>query len=738
MTKKIFSTVFQFLIIGIISIVGNKDLLGQNRNLVWSDEFNGPAIDQTRWQFEMGRSNDNIHYYTDRSKNVTIEDGKLLIIAQKENYKGYEYTSGHINTEQAQYWKYGRIEASIKLPEGAGFVPAFWMIPEDNIYGWWPNSGEIDIMEHPTNEKSKIYGTVHTQFYNLFLGPSPPEGGTIEIPDAESTFHLYAIEWSQDQIDFFVDDVKYFSFENNGAGFQTWPFDQPFFIILNLAVGGGWVGPPPSSTKFPAVMEVDYVRVYQDLQDLQIIGPDYVAYLSENVPYSLSTLEETDYAWMGTGGDETILKPNLPDITVDYGIFSPLIEAKISSKDSDYIYRLPVKVSANLLKNGSFETGVKYWKNNTSFPPRGYFNIQKEEKNHREQSMYVEVFDPAGDPWDVQLSQQNLQISAGEDYQVSFWAKTGGAESQINVAVINLANFGLIGVQTFTIDKDWTHYTFEFKGTSVTSAAFNIDFGGHLGTYYLDDIVLTTSNLKKLNLVENPDFFDLDESWQITSLSGAEASGEVLNGEYRVSIQNSGTNPWDIHLGQSPLPLEQGNEYEFSFEAYADSPRDIIPLVGKNSEPWTVYHDLSPIVLSTTRNTYKYTFTMGEPTDLQARLGFDLGGNVSSVYFDNVLLRKSETTTTAPYVQANSNLSWNMFPNPVDDKIIINFALDRAVSVVLNIYSPSGEILNLVDNFLYPAEHEYYWNTSALPAGIYFCNLKYGHHSETQKIVIAH
>ena len=205
----------------------------QDHQLVWADEFNDDIIDRSTWQFESGLSNDNVQFYTDRSDNAKIVDGKLQIIALQESYQGYEYTSAHLRTGQTHYWKYGRIEARIKVPGTPGFVPAFWMLPVDNMYGWWPLSGEIDIMEHPSNEITRIYGTVHTEKYNLFSGSSPPRGGVIEIPDAETAFHLYAIEWGPEKIDFFVDEQKYYSFENDNGASDTWPFDQPFYIILN-------------------------------------------------------------------------------------------------------------------------------------------------------------------------------------------------------------------------------------------------------------------------------------------------------------------------------------------------------------------------------------------------------------------------------------------------------------------------------------------------------------------------
>jgi len=254
-------------------------LTAQNLSLVWADEFDSSTIDPLVWQFESGPSNDNVQFYTNRAQNAEIIEGKLRIIALKESYQGFEYTSAHLRTEHSQAWKYGRMEASIKLPVSRGFVPAFWILPVDNSYGWWPESGEIDIMEHPTNEITTIYGTVHTENYNLFSGPQAPQGGTIEIPNVGSEFHLYAVEWNPERIDFFVDGQKYYSFLNDHGTSATWPFNQPFYIILNLAVGGGWVGTPDESAVFPAVMEVDFVRVYQDLNDVEIQGPGFYRFL---------------------------------------------------------------------------------------------------------------------------------------------------------------------------------------------------------------------------------------------------------------------------------------------------------------------------------------------------------------------------------------------------------------------------------------------------------------------------
>jgi len=138
----------------------------QTRKLVWADEFNGTAIDRTTWSFDRGPANDCVHFFTERPENARIENGILRIIALKESYEGFNYTAALLKTKNAVYWRYGRIEARIKLPGTKGFVPAFWMMPEDDRYGWWPRSGEIDIMEHPTNQVDKIFGTVNYGTFN--------------------------------------------------------------------------------------------------------------------------------------------------------------------------------------------------------------------------------------------------------------------------------------------------------------------------------------------------------------------------------------------------------------------------------------------------------------------------------------------------------------------------------------------------------------------------------------------
>lgn len=245
-----------------------------NRRLVWADEFEQEgAPDSSRWTYDLGDGcpdicgwgNNELQYYTQRPENVRIEDGRLIIEAHREPYEGKEYTSTRLVSRQKGDWKYGYIEARAKLPQGTGTWPAIWMLPTDWQYGGWPASGEIDIMEHVGYNPERVYGTVHTKAFNHAIGTQ--KGDSTEVVDAHHKFHVYAIDWSPEKIDFLVDGEVYHTFLNEGTGYEAWPFDQPFHLLMNLAVGGNWGGAKGVDEEiWPQRMEVDYVRVYQQTE----------------------------------------------------------------------------------------------------------------------------------------------------------------------------------------------------------------------------------------------------------------------------------------------------------------------------------------------------------------------------------------------------------------------------------------------------------------------------------------
>lgn len=237
--------------------------------LVWSDEFDYEGLpDDTKWGYDVGGSgwgNGELQYYTE-GENVYVEDGFMTITARKEDYNALEYTSTRLISKNKGDWLYGRIEVSAKLPEGTGTWPAIWMLPTDWKYGGWPTSGEIDIMEHVGFDMGIIHGTVHTDAYNHMAGTQL--GKSVTRDDASEAFHVYAIEWLPDKIQFYVDDSLYFIFKPsnliNCPTYEEWPFDQRFHLLINIAVGGAWGGARGvDDTIFPQELVVDYVRVYQ-------------------------------------------------------------------------------------------------------------------------------------------------------------------------------------------------------------------------------------------------------------------------------------------------------------------------------------------------------------------------------------------------------------------------------------------------------------------------------------------
>lgn len=711
----------------------------QNQQLVWADEFNGSSLDKSIWSFELGQFNDCVHYSTDRPANTKLVDGKLQLIALKESYMGYNYTASVIKTKHTVHWRYGRIEARIKLPSSNGFVPAFWLLPEDERFGWWPASGEIDIMEHPTNEVNKIYGTVHTSAYNSFTG-SGPRGGTVVIPDAESAFHLYAVEWTPEKIDFFVDEQKYFTFQNNHSGFQTWPFDQPFYIILNMAVGGGWVGDPTSSTIFPAVMEVDYVRVYQIMDDFSIHGPDFVNPIEKNLTFSAPTIAGAQYEWSVPNTARITSGEKSSRISVDWGVFTGTVEVLMTLDAETQLTKYPVHMSTNLLKNGDIEKGTTYWNTTIAYPVAAAdFALSTSDAHTGERSIMVDVKSPGANAWDVQLSQTNLALKTGQRYNVSFFAKSE-TSSAITAAIINAANYSLYASETFQLANTWTPCTFNFVAPATAIGSFNIDLGGHTGRYHFDDFQVNWPAVETTNQVLNADFSDGDSDWIFNSFSTAVAQGSVKDGEYAVDITNGGVNAWDVHIGQTGFHIEKDKEYTVSFDAYASAPRNIFPLVGKNSEPWTVYSGDETVSLSTHRKTYTIAFTMTEPTDSQARLGFDIGASSEDVFLDNVFLSQGNWPAGVSGDKPSSPLSFQLYPNwpnPFNPVTTIEFELPIKSFVSLKIYDINGKLIKtLLEKNMDAGVHLSQWNGSGNASGVYVCILSANGHRQVHKMTL--
>ena len=233
--------------------------------LVWSDEFDVQGLpDSTKWTFEEGYvRNKELQYYTKaRLENARVEDGVLIIETRKDNFEGHPITSASVTTEGRASWNSGRIQVRAKIPGALGSWPAIWMLGVNRPEVGWPECGEIDIMENVGFDPDLIHANIHTKAYNHVQKTNKGNKIAVEAPGQD--FHVYAIEWSREKIDFFLDDQKYFTYENEGTGDDVWPFDKPHYLILNTAFGGTWGGRQGvDESALPIQFLIDYVRVYQ-------------------------------------------------------------------------------------------------------------------------------------------------------------------------------------------------------------------------------------------------------------------------------------------------------------------------------------------------------------------------------------------------------------------------------------------------------------------------------------------
>lgn len=252
------------LIFSVSNCASNKPDPG--RKLIWNDEFNYNGLpDSSKWNYDTGGNgygNNEAQFYTkSRLENARVEKGNLVIEARKENWEKNKYTSARLLTRGKFSFQYGTVEVRAKLPKGRGTWPAIWMMSENMKK--WPDDGELDIMEHVGFNQGYIHASVHTKKYNHIIGTQKTD--TLIVNDASEKFHVYKADWTPEKIDVYIDDKKFFTYINTEKTYEAWPFDQPYFIILNLAVGGFWGGKEGiDDSIFPQKYYIDYVRVYQN------------------------------------------------------------------------------------------------------------------------------------------------------------------------------------------------------------------------------------------------------------------------------------------------------------------------------------------------------------------------------------------------------------------------------------------------------------------------------------------
>lgn len=412
-------------------------------NLLWSDEFDGPIIDDTKWTYEQrepGWTNNELQEYTDSTDNIFVRDGKAVIKAIKTTKDGKDYyTSGKLNSQNKQDFMYGKVVVSAKVPEGQGLWPAIWMMPQDeSYYGQWPKCGEIDIMEVLGNAVDTAYCTVH------YGEPHAEQQGiyTIEDTDKDGTFasgfHKYSVEWEPGEMRWYIDNRPVLTVNDwftavDGEDEKEFPapFNQPFFVQMNLAVGGTWPGNPDETTNFDnAEFEIDYVRVYQkDEYDTNVKKPE----VNFREP-----LEDGNYIINGDFSEEEDLDDS--------------------------------KIWSFLLFNGG----------------KGEAKIQ-------DNTLVISSTECGTEEYSVQMVQADIPVIKGKHYRVTFDAKAD-ADRDIVVAVTAPTSGWVRYLEDTAVDitTDWETYTFDYtsdkKHDPNGRLEFNMGNHGYTDTVYIKNV----------------------------------------------------------------------------------------------------------------------------------------------------------------------------------------------------------------------------------------------------------
>ena len=597
----------------------------------WLEEFDGTALDTSKWSYQIGDGslygvagwgNGEQQYYTEEG-NLKVEDGELTITARKERKEGSTYTSARIwtmadNQKTAKFSQtYGRMEAKMKLAGGAGYEgvwPAFWMLPVDtSIYGTWPLSGEIDILEARGREPEKADGTVH---YGKPWPNNESQGGVFDFTESRynndsdiNDYHVYAVEWEPGDIRWYVDDELYYQYSNwysqSSNNPQKYlypaPFDQDFYIILNLAVGGTFDnGYEPDPDKLPVDMKVDYVRVYES----------------------------------ATGYNEVAEEP---PVTKDDDTSINSVKSELYDKE----YR-----GINYVATDSDVQLRDVWNLVTLPQFNGHADFDTVTENGE---VFAKITPTAlgSESHAIQLIQA-LDLVKGYNYRISFDAKTEGGTRKLNMKLGQDGTEGWNAYETFetTLTNNVQHYQYEFQA-GVTDLHSRVEFNlatsnlpvyiGNITYEIIDEIVIDEDG-RKTPLDDGNHVYN--GSFNIGGISGLsywhtdDSDAKVVRTENKRGYQFTATKG---NLYQYGLQLLQSDSYKLTFSANADADRTVKVIVSNNDG--SVIYKSDDITLTKERGTKELTFTM-EPdvTDEDAKLTFLIGESGEKVYITDIKL----------------------------------------------------------------------------------------------------
>ena len=589
-------------------------------NLVWEDNFNGDYLNLQDWNYEThepGWVNNELQEYTDDIRIIYVYNGNLVIKAIKEETEdGIKYTSGKVTTQNKHDYKYGRFEARLKVPEGQGLWPAFWMMPtEEELYGSWPRCGEIDIMEVLGHEPNEAYGTIH------YGNPHQESQGSY-ILNGETfsdDYHVFAVEWEPSEMRFYIDGNLYHTVNNwytkqEGGDEITYPapFDQPFYLQFNLAVGGNWPGNPDETTNFDnAEYKIDYVRVYQ------------LENYNENVP-----------------------KPEKPPV-----------DLREPDTTGNYI------INSDFSEVEDLEDNVDWYTLKT---------LGGEGKGRIEDNKIVLSSESSGkENYSLQLVQAAIPLKKNNIYRLSFDARA--AENRDMVINITSPDRGYIRqLQDTTVDlkNEFQKYSYEFtmKDNDDANARVEFNYGNRNS---LADIEITNVRLEKIGEYENVNedkktilpngnyvyngTFDVGEDrmkyWEVDSkIEDVQATVTNINNkrEFKISISKSTSNLSDVILRESELGIAENKEYYLSFDAYAEEDKTIKAQINNK---------IFEAELTTEKKNFKYKFNTQDVLE-NRNLEFLLG-TPGVTYIDNVKIMDTSLIINGDF--SNEFSKWEVF-----------------------------------------------------------------------------
>lgn len=492
----------------------------QTWQLVWSDEFEGNGLpDSDKWYFDTQGNNwdwgnnedQNYTPATYANPNAWLEDGKLVIEARKEEYtwpgdgETKSYTSARLVSRGEGSWLYGRVEVRAKLPVGTGVWPAIWMLATNSVYGNWPNNGELDIMENVGYDPDRIHFTVHTESYNHAIGTS--KGSNTLLTEPSNNYYTYGLQWYPDKVEFMVDDIVYFTFHKESDDYKVWPFNQPFHLLLNIAVGGEWGGLHGiDTTIFPQRMYVDYVRVYQQT------GGEGVYNVNINTSEGGTVSKNPDQTTHNEGSQITLSATPEPEYR--FACWT----GDINSTQTPWTFNVVQDISATAVfnhwcdwvLNGKFDYGMQYWQHVVHEGATGTSEVSDGE-------LHVNISNAGSDLWSNSVMQSDITIEQGEQYYFSFTARAEQNRTIYAGIGMNSAPWQTYLYEQVSLTPDMQTYKFNFVHNAETDSTTRVmfDLGQDNTNVVLDNIRLScvdndmTSNSipeenKNINVYPNP------------------------------------------------------------------------------------------------------------------------------------------------------------------------------------------------------------------------------------------